>query len=314
MRCKIIFFILILFLNNSYCIENYKKISDSEKIYKEAYDKICGIWNLSDGLYSDFGDGVFDTTWGLAVYDSMKSIIIDLGLSKPFVGEFNASVGTITFVKKNSDNQFELNINVDWAKPPHNTIMIIKFINDNTIKVIENGKEINDKFIKISKPNSGPIKKYIIEDYTRAAYPNYKYIPIEILEKPKNGSKILISEPKEKILEVIEHKGENWVKVKTQEGVTGWIDMSKGNVMSIYQHVNIKKTYVKTTVDKLRLRDSIGQDSKVIKELKLGEKLKYIVSDDKEIEIDGIKGHWVKVRTEPGEEGFCFDGYLEEVK
>jgi hypothetical protein len=30
--------------------------------------------------------------------------------------------------------------------------------------------------------------------------------------------------------------------------------------------------------------------------------------------INEIKGFWIKVKTEKGEVGWCFDAYLEEIK
>jgi len=42
--------------------------------------------------------------------------------------------------------------------------------------------------------------------------------------------------------------------------------------------------------------------------------LKVRIPEGKEETINGVKGSWVKVRTESGDTGWCFDAYLEEVK
>ncbi len=73
------------------------------------------------------------------------------------------------------------------------------------------------------------------------------------------------------------------------------------------------KKYYSPTVSTLRLRESPSLNGKYIRTLKQGEKLELLETGKKET-IDGIKGNWVKVRTNQGEEGWCFDGYLEEVK
>jgi hypothetical protein len=75
---------------------------------------------------------------------------------------------------------------------------------------------------------------------------------------------------------------------------------------------SIKKYYA-PKVNVLRFRESPSLDGKYIRTLKENEKLE-LLETGKEDTIDGIKGHWIKVKTEKGEIGWCFDGYLEEVK
>lgn len=67
------------------------------------------------------------------------------------------------------------------------------------------------------------------------------------------------------------------------------------------------------TVDNLRLRETSDQNGKVIRNLVKGEKLKYVESGKADT-IQDIQGLWVKVKTEKGEVGWCFDAYLDEVK
>ncbi|MDD4893350.1 MAG: leucine-rich repeat domain-containing protein [Candidatus Rickettsiella isopodorum] len=72
------------------------------------------------------------------------------------------------------------------------------------------------------------------------------------------------------------------------------------------------KKFTSTVLD-LRLRETEGQDGKIISSLTKGNKLEFLEKGKVEV-INGVKGNWLKVRTEKGEEGWCFSGYLEEVK
>jgi hypothetical protein len=73
------------------------------------------------------------------------------------------------------------------------------------------------------------------------------------------------------------------------------------------------EVYLKPTASGLRLRETPDQQGNIIRKLDQNEKLEFMERGVKET-INGIKGNWVKVKTEKGEIGWCFDGYLEEVK
>jgi hypothetical protein len=75
----------------------------------------------------------------------------------------------------------------------------------------------------------------------------------------------------------------------------------------------LKNKYFITSIPNLRLRDSIGNDGKILRLLNQGEKIE-VLEKGKEETISGVKGNWVKVKTEKGEVGWCFSAYLEEVK
>jgi len=66
-------------------------------------------------------------------------------------------------------------------------------------------------------------------------------------------------------------------------------------------------------IDNLRFRESPTIDGKFIRMLSKDEKLE-IIEQGKSETINGVKGNWVKVKTEKGEIGWCFDAYLEEIK
>ena len=73
-----------------------------------------------------------------------------------------------------------------------------------------------------------------------------------------------------------------------------------------------KPQYYFVTVNNLRLRDRFFLDSNVTKLLKLNEKVELLHYIDKEERIDDIMGKWFYVKTENGELGWCFSGYLME--
>ena len=75
---------------------------------------------------------------------------------------------------------------------------------------------------------------------------------------------------------------------------------------------NIPVKYI-AQVDTLRIRESPDQSGKIIRMLSKGEKLE-LLEKGKEETIGGVQGNWVKVKTDKGEIGWCFDAYLEEVK
>ena len=67
------------------------------------------------------------------------------------------------------------------------------------------------------------------------------------------------------------------------------------------------------SVDNLRLRETPDVSSKVILLMKKNTKVEIIDLGEKTF-VNKVSGTWLKVRTTQGEEGWCFDAYLEEVK
>ncbi|OHD36425.1 MAG: hypothetical protein A2015_10395 [Spirochaetes bacterium GWF1_31_7] len=74
-----------------------------------------------------------------------------------------------------------------------------------------------------------------------------------------------------------------------------------------------KNDILKSITDNLRLRENGDINAKVIKKLKKNEKVNLQKFGKYEV-INNFHGNWVQVKTESGEEGWCFDAYLEEVK
>ena len=95
----------------------------------------------------------------------------------------------------------------------------------------------------------------------------------------------------------------------------GWLFM--GLYLVPYEYIPESKEMIKTmytpTIDNLRFRETPTLDGKFIRMLNKGEQLE-LIEKGKEETISGTKGTWVKVKTEKGEVGWCFDAYLEEVK
>jgi hypothetical protein len=77
------------------------------------------------------------------------------------------------------------------------------------------------------------------------------------------------------------------------------------------EYLNIKKYRV--IIDRLRFRESFNSESKIIRVLSKNEKVLFLEKGKEDL-INGVKGNWIKVKTETGEIGWCFDGYLEEIK
>lgn len=75
---------------------------------------------------------------------------------------------------------------------------------------------------------------------------------------------------------------------------------------------DIKNDFI-SSIPNLRFRDIPSQDGKIIRILNQNEKVE-ILEFGKEETINNVKGNWVKVKTEKGEVGWCFDAYLEEIK
>jgi len=73
------------------------------------------------------------------------------------------------------------------------------------------------------------------------------------------------------------------------------------------------KKYYKPTITNLRFRESPTLEGKFIRLLVKDEKME-LLEQGKEETINNIKGRWIKVKTEKGEVGWAFSGYLEEIK
>jgi len=94
---------------------------------------------------------------------------------------------------------------------------------------------------------------------------------------------------------------------KVMDEVINTLKILDGN-----NHVNNKKEFI-PKIDNLRFRKSPDLNAKVIRAFNKGEKLQLLETGKAET-IDCVKGTWVKVKTDKGEIGWCFDAYLEEVK
>ena len=79
--------------------------------------------------------------------------------------------------------------------------------------------------------------------------------------------------------------------------------------------LNIKEIedfYFQVGVDKLKLKKEGNRESAYFRNLFKNEKLQIIELGNEE-KISDIKGSWIKVRTEKGDIGWCFDGYLNAI-
>ncbi len=90
-------------------------------------------------------------------------------------------------------------------------------------------------------------------------------------------------------------------------------------IVRLYDYANIieksLKLYGKTYTPKITnliFREKPDKNSKAIRIFNIDEKLELIETGKSET-INGVKGNWIKVKTEKGEIGWCFDAYLKEV-
>ncbi len=79
------------------------------------------------------------------------------------------------------------------------------------------------------------------------------------------------------------------------------------------EQVLVEDRFFSPKISNLRFRETPDLNGKFIRFLNQSEKLKLIEIGKIET-IDRIKGSWMKVKTEKGEIGWCFDAYLKEVK
>ncbi len=84
-------------------------------------------------------------------------------------------------------------------------------------------------------------------------------------------------------------------------------------LVSSIEFFDSKPVTYKPSIDNLRFRETPDLKGKFIRSLIKNENLE-LIETGKSDTIDGVKGNWVKVKTEKGEIGWCFDAYLEEVK
>ena len=160
-------------------------------------------------------------------------------------------------------------------------------INPLTKKIIFNF--IDDINVEVSNDSVKTQKKYKSEGYEIWIYENNPDMPYFIFKRNVD-LEIIISSPASSLV-LKEFK-------KINKSVSTLID---------------KKTYFKSSVKNLRLRKSDDINGEIIRNLKKGEKLRILYTGKEEL-INAIKGNWVKVETEKGEIGWCFDAYLEEIK
>jgi hypothetical protein len=104
------------------------------------------------------------------------------------------------------------------------------------------------------------------------------------------------------------------IKKSNNNYATLWFNSIRDILNEIkINNLNSIKLYYKTLLNNLRFRETAGSNGKFIRTLLKNEKLEFIEKGNEET-INGVKGNWVKVKTEKGEIGWCFDGYLEEIK
>jgi hypothetical protein len=133
-------------------------------------------------------------------------------------------------------------------------------------------------------------------------------------EKDKFVIRILFRDSKEYNLEVFVNDDQTIIfhDMKWFKDIN-LLDKFYGNKYKYYKISGPTIRYIKPKIENLRLRSQPSADGKILRMLKKDEKL-LIIMKGKEETIDKVKGNWIKVLTEKEEMGWCFDGYLENIK
>ncbi len=138
------------------------------------------------------------------------------------------------------------------------------------------------------------------------------------------GAESLGNRPKELEIEIEIKEDKLSIKNLWGSEVNNLIKLEKDSESKIFNKLNLliknyslssnqNTIFFTPAVPNLRFRETPDLNGKFIRSLNQNEKLE-LIEKDKEETIDGKKGTWVKVKTEKGEVGWCFDAYLEEVK
>ncbi len=117
-------------------------------------------------------------------------------------------------------------------------------------------------------------------------------------------------ENKEEVI-IGKSKNDKQIYFKTKKSEVNFNSVNEKD-LEMYDY-NIKEGDLTPTVNNLRLRESPSLNGKIIRSLKQGEKLE-VLERGNIVDVNDVSGHWVKVKTEKGEVGWCFDAYLKEVK
>lgn len=103
-----------------------------------------------------------------------------------------------------------------------------------------------------------------------------------------------------------------WLHVETKDGLRGWLWGGFTEIIEGSSSPNTTNfsTYPYTVTDNLRLRKTSDLKSEIVTTLPKNTRLA-LVSKGKTQTIDGITAPWVQVKTEAGETGWCFGGFLD---
>ena len=233
-----------------------------------------------------------------------------------------------------SDNKIhEVNTKYYYGSPAksktlfeyNKTGLIIKEVMDNVIKVFSYDKKNRISEVKYSYGNNSLKEKfeytndtdYICEpslvDYNPDISGSVKYDKKIHIDKIENNVQYITDEYylKKYIAKSIKRK---IISSKIVEYIAFYkqFKQTKKYVFSYNKNAFAGNQYT-PTVDNLRFRETEDTSSKILRKLKKGEKLELLEKGKTET-IGDATGVWVKVRTEQGEIGWCFDAYLEEVK
>jgi conjugal transfer pilus assembly protein TraK len=134
----------------------------------------------------------------------------------------------------------------------------------------------------------------------------------KLLTEPDVDARVIsYLKPGTKVTEIHKSPSGKWIKVKTQDGVIGWVHISKVKPIKASSQSNSKDSQSKKenkyplyrAIANVELKDSPNQEGKTIDFLKQGTALF----------VKGTEKGWAKVETEDGKEGWVPSFLLREV-
>jgi conjugal transfer pilus assembly protein TraK len=131
----------------------------------------------------------------------------------------------------------------------------------------------------------------------------------KLLTEPDVDARVIsYLKPGTKVVEINKSSSKKWIKVKTQDGVVGWVYISKVKPIKASSQSDLKakeenKYPLYRAIANVELKDSPNQEGKTIDFLKQGTALF----------VKGTEKGWAKVKTEDGKEGWVPAFLLREV-
>ncbi|MBN2572696.1 MAG: SH3 domain-containing protein [Ignavibacteriales bacterium] len=301
MKLKIILNFFLFYSILIICAVDYYNVNG---LPKEISDNLYGVW-VKDLNNANFYTDKF--SWGYSHVDPINGFILfDFSKSKQFLDIQSDLGGALTILdsKKINPKSYLIFIESKELSDKQKQI-IITFLNDRTIEIKPNSIFfMKGTFYKSGGPDI-LYNDYYMPNVINLELKKNNFIESETLKILKSDEKVVILDNLKDQKNLFNDKTKTyWIYIETLDGLKGYCldnQLKKFNI------------FYEPSINSLRFRESPSLYGKIIRNLNKCEKLE-LIEKGKEETINGVKGSWVKVKTEKGEVGWCFDAYLEEVK